>query len=347
MMTTERKLKVAFAVAILVMAINAIVPIQTLFRTRASQESLLSSERMIQELSLVLSLLKDAETGQRGFIITGREEFLEPYHATLAHLDEHIKLVSDRTMNDPAQAQLFKQLQPLVKLRFVQFAELIDLRRSRGIEVAADPSPFITGKRTMDQIREVVRSMIVHEDVRRSALRRELDDSNNIAAIGSLIVTAVNVLLLTSISFFVFRTFKERRQAAHEMRDSSEQLAKGLAELEQRNREIVLLSRMARAIESPTSMKEAFETISLYCERLLPATSGALYLFRNSGDLLEKEAQWGEPQNAREMFEPTACWALRRGQPHKVMTPDDVICPHRGDEVLKSGPYLFALNGAG
>lgn len=90
--------------------------------------------------------------------------------------------------------------------------------------------------------------------------------------------------------------------------------------------------QMTRALESPMSMKETFETLSVYCGQLLPGASGALYLYRNSRDLLQKESQWGDPVSAVDMMGPLDCWALRRGQPHKTSGGNDLLCPHYRDE---------------
>ncbi|WP_206047027.1 CHASE3 domain-containing protein, partial [Noviherbaspirillum denitrificans] len=86
-MRIEGKIKALIAVAVLVMLATAIVPFMTAEKAAQLQEALLDSEARIQVISEALSLMKDAETGQRGFIITGQESFLEPYHKALAHLE--------------------------------------------------------------------------------------------------------------------------------------------------------------------------------------------------------------------------------------------------------------------
>src|SRR5690242_16881551 len=49
----------------------------------------------------VLRTLVDTETGQRGFLITGKEEFLEPYHQALARLDRELRVLKDKTHDNP------------------------------------------------------------------------------------------------------------------------------------------------------------------------------------------------------------------------------------------------------
>jgi len=88
--------------------------------------------------------------------------------------------------------------------------------------------------------------------------------------------------------------------------------------------------------------------MSIYCARLLPGMSGVIYLFRNSRDLLEKEAQWGTPMGAIDVIGPQDCWALRRGQPHKTVAENDLVCPHyREAAVFPRGALCIPLIAQG
>ena len=82
-MRTEQKIKAGLLVAFLVMLVTAAVPFQTASRERSVSEELRQSEARIQRLTDIQLLATGAETGQRGFIITGQEKFLDPYHAAL------------------------------------------------------------------------------------------------------------------------------------------------------------------------------------------------------------------------------------------------------------------------
>jgi len=85
-MQIERKLKFGFILALGVMALTATVPFLASSWTRAQQDAASYSQHRIEQLSLILTLTLAMETGQRGFVITGREEFLEPYDSAIAHL---------------------------------------------------------------------------------------------------------------------------------------------------------------------------------------------------------------------------------------------------------------------
>src|SRR6476646_8451036 len=62
----------------------------------------------------VLRTLVDAETGQRGFLITGKENFLEPYQQALARLDPQVRALKDKTQDNPRQQARIEGLEKLV-----------------------------------------------------------------------------------------------------------------------------------------------------------------------------------------------------------------------------------------
>ena len=72
-------------------------------------------------LANLLSTMKDAETGQRGFLITGEDEYLAPYQSALASVDDEIKAMRGLTADNPRQQQ---RLDRFYVLSHEKFAEL-------------------------------------------------------------------------------------------------------------------------------------------------------------------------------------------------------------------------------
>jgi diguanylate cyclase (GGDEF)-like protein len=122
----------------------------------------------------------------------------------------------------------------------------------------------------------------------------------------------------------------------------SSELQGGMAELGRRNVEMSLLAQMARTLDSSMSLTETLESVSVFTARLLPGTSGELFLYRNSRNLLEKALQWGDPCNPKEAIEPHECWGLRLGRVHQVSGKDALYCPHH-DRNAAPDRSLFCL----
>lgn len=122
----------------------------------------------------------------------------------------------------------------------------------------------------------------------------------------------------------------DRKIQEAELSQANEKLKSWVNELEQRNREIALLSKMSDFLQACLTVEEAYAAISQLVQPLFPQTNGGIYLISASKNLVETVATWGSPFPSQELFTPHECWALRRGRAHWV---DDAhsgfVCKHR------------------
>jgi PAS domain S-box-containing protein len=107
----------------------------------------------------VLRLLKDAETGQRGFPITGKENYLESYNKALAELPGLFKKFENSSRERQDQADRARFLRPLVESKLRKPEHIIAVRRSEGFESAGELADTNEGKRLMDDVRERCQSI--------------------------------------------------------------------------------------------------------------------------------------------------------------------------------------------
>ncbi|NES22971.1 MAG: diguanylate cyclase [Symploca sp. SIO3E6] len=121
----------------------------------------------------------------------------------------------------------------------------------------------------------------------------------------------------------------ERKQVEEALRVVNEQLADWVNELEQRNQEMALLSKINEFMQACVKVEEAYEAISALVAPLFPDVSGGIFIINSSKHWLEAVATWGTNLTSSTLFKPDECWALRRGQPHWVKNKDtDVLCQH-------------------
>jgi len=99
-------------------------------------------------LADLLSDLQDAETGQRGYIITGVENYLEPYKAGIAQVEMHRKSLVTLTADNPNQQRRLADLEPLIRARLALLQQSIDARRTKTFEAAQAIVMSGEGKRT-------------------------------------------------------------------------------------------------------------------------------------------------------------------------------------------------------
>jgi two-component system sensor histidine kinase/response regulator len=111
------------------------------------------------QVELLMNRVTDGETGERGYLITGREDYLEPYNTFTSTIDKLYAKLAALTAGDPVQRQQVDLLRPLLAARKNELQSIIDLRRSSGLDTARSSASFDRGKSLHDQIRAVVSTM--------------------------------------------------------------------------------------------------------------------------------------------------------------------------------------------
>ena len=106
----------------------------------------------------------------------------------------------------------------------------------------------------------------------------------------------------------------ERVQAEIRLNNANQELAEKVQELEQRTKEINLLSEMGSKLQSCKDAPERLTCeISATAEKLFPRWSGALCITSASRTAVETVAEWGKTGQGERVFAPDDCWALRQG----------------------------------
>jgi PAS domain S-box-containing protein len=191
-----------------------------------------------QQTEIILSLLKDAETGQRGFVITGDAEYLDPYDNALRLLPEHIQKLRELIRDHPGQQANVAQLEPLVASRLAKLQEGIEARRRSGLDAAAGVILTDQGKRLMDGIRDVCATMLEEESRLYGARSARLSGDARMATavnVGGLALAGVLVLGATVLLTRANRLGDEERAA----RRVSDAIAAASLEAEERLRTTV------------------------------------------------------------------------------------------------------------
>lgn len=135
------------------------------------------SHQVLENLDLLLSTLKDAETGQRGFLLTGEDRYLEPYTAAGEQSDQILNKVKDLTSDNVKQQARIEPLDQLIKAKFDELQETIDLRKdpAKGFQAALQVVLTDKGKTAMDNIRKAIGEM---EDEENGLLKQRAEDSS-------------------------------------------------------------------------------------------------------------------------------------------------------------------------
>ena len=169
------------------------------------------SRVVLSSSNSLLSELKDAETGQRGYVLTGDESFLQPYLAVRTDITKHVQELRQLTQISAAQKHL-DAIASAIDTKMAELARVIELRRSNSMAAALVVVRDGHGKHMMDTIRAELRAFNqIEED---ESARHEAEFQTDMRRMFILIVIASVLMLLAGIGFayFMYRETQQRLQ---------------------------------------------------------------------------------------------------------------------------------------
>jgi CHASE3 domain sensor protein len=140
----------------------------------------------------VFSLLQDAETGQRGFVITGDAAYLAPYDTALGDIASSLQSLDYLIMKNPAQHQGVSRLRLIATSKLAEMKCVIEMRRTQGLQAAAALVSQNTGKNEMDDLRHEIADMKAREKAILEDKAQLVQSRNNtivFISIGALLIS--------------------------------------------------------------------------------------------------------------------------------------------------------------
>jgi signal transduction histidine kinase len=213
---------------------------------RSTREALDLRRATIDALEQTEMSLLDAETGQRGYLLTGRSVYLQPYQAALPRLDGLFAQLERSTAGDATQHDRLERLRGLVGDKLEELSETIDLSDERRPAAAAAIVDSDWGKHTMDQARALIGEMARSEnallEIDRAVHQREQRQTEIVLIAGSLGAFILTILLNMAI-----------RGDVAQRRSASALIAEQTAQLKEANRE---LGRAHEVVASALQQRE-------------------------------------------------------------------------------------------
>ncbi|MCE9603438.1 MAG: response regulator [Planctomycetia bacterium] len=170
------------------------------------------THEVLAALDDVMSLVTIAETGQRGYVITGDEKYLATYATTILRVHDREREVERLTVDNPVQQARTVGIKQAVALRIGFLDEVITLRRENGFDAARASISTDRGKVAMESIRTQIGTM---KDDELALLKIRVVETENAyqVAVGSGILTGiVGVVLLGVVGYLMRRAALARRR---------------------------------------------------------------------------------------------------------------------------------------
>ena len=119
--------------------------------------------QVLTQLKELLTQTVNAETGQRGYVLTGEKRYLEPYNGTRDQANRRVQALIKLTADNPSQQENLRVLVPLIEAKFDEMQRIVEIRQQQGLESARQKILTDRGKVLMDQIRQVMGQIEVEE----------------------------------------------------------------------------------------------------------------------------------------------------------------------------------------
>src|ERR1700733_11797900 len=179
---------------------------------KADSALVVHSGDTLTALEDVLSTVKDAETGQRGYLLTGNESYLQPYSAAAQEMGARLDALQRLTLDNPTQQDRLGSLKQHIGAKLAELKQTIDLRQTQGQAAALTVVQSDRGKQDMDAIRDQVSAM-EHEEIDLRAKRlAEMADAYWRAIVSGIISSLLGIGLTGVIGFLTFRAEAARRR---------------------------------------------------------------------------------------------------------------------------------------
>ncbi len=341
------KITAGFAVALLVLGAVGLTSYLSTTNLLENAQGVSHSHEGLERLERVLSLVKDAETETRGFVLTGSEQYLNHYRAAFTDLAEDLKVLRRLTSDNPAQQRRLHRLERLITEKSARSSTLIKIRKSKRQQAASLLPLFDKDKAVMEEIRESIADLQHEEQALLNRRTIETKTSARTATTVILIGSVLAIVFLVLARLFIGRDITWRKRAEQQLEESHRKLTGWVKQLERESREQTLLSEMGELLQTCLTTEEAHTVITKGMRDLFPSTSGALYLVNGARHGVEAMASWEKHGTHQPVFQLDECWGLRRGQMHVVQdSAAGPICRHV-EGPLSSGYFCVPLMAQG
>lgn len=242
---------------------------------RENQQKILHSHTVLVALDKLISTMQDAETGQRGYLLTGNDKYLAPYNEAVAAVGSRLDTVASLTGDNAAQQRNILQLRRHLDAKLGELGETIDLRRIKGAEAALALVNTDRGKFEMDAIRSQADLMRQEEQRLREIRIAEMDRAFETARASGIISGLLGAVLTVLVFIMIRRSANARAR--------QQWLQAGEVGL-------------ANAIMGDKSVEQVADSILAFLAQYLGFQAGAL--FKGEQGLYRRVATLGVPGDA-------------------------------------------------
>ncbi|MNJ97992.1 Signal transduction histidine-protein kinase BarA [compost metagenome] len=218
----KRNLIISTGVSMLILLISSIASFLSIKNLLKSNEWVTHTQEVIYNLNETNSVMLDAQTGMRGFLLTSNQDFLKRYDDAEADTEMYLSRIAEMTLDNPGQQANLKELRPLKK-QFFQYLNQRVNEKKKGVVITVNE--LDTGKQLMDDMRKILKRM---ENEEQGLLVDRTADAKKYGMYSSiLIVSAALIAMLISVVFFarMLKDYNRRVELQKQLEKNDEETA--------------------------------------------------------------------------------------------------------------------------
>jgi signal transduction histidine kinase len=262
-MTFKTKLIAGLAAASAVLLLVATISYRSLVHNVADRRGVTHTYQVLEKLDDVQIYMTDAETEQRGYVLTGEDSFLASYERALGQLLQNLKTVRALTADNPYQQRSLDRLEPLIAAKLDELQDHIQVRNGQGLAAGVEAVRAGPGRQSTDQIRAGIAAMKQEENSLLVIRSLELEASSRTAGMVIVIGEVLAFLFLFAAGFVVQQELRQRKLAEEEVRRLNADLAGRAKDLERSNVELQQFAYVASH-----DLQEPLRTIASFTQLL-------------------------------------------------------------------------------
>lgn len=218
-MLINKKISTAFIAALASLSASGWILWQIPLKQDEANNWVKHTHEVLTQLETTLSTLKDAETGQRGYLLTGDEHYLEPLNQAIAQINGQLQKLKTLTADNPKQQQQITKLYKQTQVKLSELKQTIELRQKRGLSAASEVVVSGTGKQEMDAIRQIIAQM-KQEETRLLDNRTYVEQESVKATKAAFyMLFSLDVGLIGFIYYLIVCDVSKRNQVERALRD--------------------------------------------------------------------------------------------------------------------------------
>jgi signal transduction histidine kinase/CHASE3 domain sensor protein len=213
-LSMDKRTAFVLAAVVIFFVVSGLIAFLNIRTIKEDNQWVVHSQETITAIEGLLSSTQDAETGQRGFLLTGSEKYLEPYRAALATIGSRVDTIIQLTQDNPSQQARIKVLRGFLDDKLAELKETIELRRTKGTDAALAVVTTDRGKAAMDAVRAQLTAMQVEESSLREKRLQEMATAYSTALTTGTMSGLVGILLTVLLGMLVRNASRARQREA-------------------------------------------------------------------------------------------------------------------------------------